>query len=247
MIIIYLCIFFLGASLASFLNATLYRIDKKYKYPEIITKNSHCEKCKRQLNWIELFPIFGYILIRGKCSSCGNKIPLYYPLSEMFLGISFLLFYLYTTPLIYILVILFLFILSYYDNIYMAVSKNMVHIFLVLCGLIFLINPNLYNLIAPLVLSVILIVVNLFKKSFGMGDILVLVGLGVILEYSQFLILFWGGIIFALLYSLFLVLLKKVNIKKAKVPMIPFFSLAFLVSIFWGDILFNSLLKFLGM
>lgn len=247
MIIIYICIFFLGASLASFLNATLYRIDKKYKYPEIITKNSHCEKCKRQLNWIELFPIFGYILIRGKCSSCGNKIPLYYPLSEMFLGISFLLFYLYTTPLIYILVILFLFILSYYDNIYMAVSKNMVHIFLVLCGLIFLINPNLYNLIAPLVLSVILIVVNLFKKSFGMGDILVLVGLGVILEYSQFLILFWGGIIFALLYSLFLVLLKKVNIKKAKVPMIPFFSLAFLVSIFWGDILFNSLLKFLGM
>lgn len=247
MIIIYLCIFFLGASVASFLNATLYRIDKKYEYPEIITKNSHCEKCKRQLNWIELFPIFGYILIRGKCSSCGNKIPLYYPLSEMFLGISFLLFYLYTTPLIYILVILFLFILSYYDNIYMAISKNMVHIFLALCGLIFLINPNLYNLIAPLVLSVILIVVNLFKKSFGMGDILVLVGLGVILEYSQFLILFWGGIIFALLYSLSLVLFKKVNIKKAKVPMIPFFSLAFLVSIFWGDILFNSLLKFLGM
>ena len=247
MIIIYICIFFLGASLASFLNATLYRIDKKYKYPEIITKNSHCEKCKRQLNWIELFPIFGYILIRGKCSSCGNKIPLYYPLSEMFLGISFLLFYLYSIPFVYALVILFLFVLSYYDNIYMAVSKNMVHIFLVLCGLIFLINPNLYNLIAPLVLSVILIVVNLFKKSFGMGDILVLVGLGVILEYSQFLILFWGGIIFALLYSLSLVLFKKVNIKKAKVPMIPFFSLAFLVSIFWGDILFNSLLKFLGM
>ena len=247
MIIIYIWIFFLGASLASFLNATLYRIDKKYKYPEIITKNSHCEKCKRQLNWIELFPIFGYILIRGKCSSCGNKIPLYYPLSEMFLGISFLLFYLYSIPFVYALVILFLFVLSYYDNIYMAVSKNMVHIFLVLCGLIFLINPNLYNLIAPLVLSVILIVVNLFKKSFGMGDILVLVGLGVILEYSQFLILFWGGIIFALLYSLSLVLFKKVNIKKAKVPMIPFFSLAFLVSIFWGDILFNSLLKFLGM
>lgn len=247
MIIIYIWIFFLGASLASFLNATLYRIDKKYKYPEIITKNSHCEKCKRQLTWIELFPIFGYILIRGKCSSCGNKIPLYYPLSEMFLGISFLLFYLYSIPFVYALVILFLFVLSYYDNIYMAVSKNMVHIFLVLCGLIFLINPNLYNLIAPLVLSVILIVVNLFKKSFGMGDILVLVGLGVILEYSQFLILFWGGIIFALLYSLSLVLFKKVNIKKAKVPMIPFFSLAFLVSIFWGDILFNSLLKFLGM
>lgn len=247
MIIIYLCIFFLGASLASFLNATLYRIDKKYQYPEIITKNSHCEKCKRQLNWIELFPIFGYILIRGKCSSCGNKIPLYYPLSEMFLGISFLLFYLYSIPFVYALVILFLFVLSYYDNIYMAVSKNIVHIFLVLCCLIFLINPNLYNLIAPLVLSVILIVVNLFKKSFGIGDILVLVGLGIILEYSEFLILFWGGIIFALLYSLFLVLLKKVNIKKAKVPMIPFFSLAFLVSIFWGDILFNSLLKFLGM
>jgi prepilin signal peptidase PulO-like enzyme (type II secretory pathway) len=128
----------------------------------------------------------------------------------------------------------------------MAVSKNLVHAFLILCFLIFFFNMHLNNLIAPVALALLLIIVNKFKKSFGMGDILVLAGLGMLLGYSQFLVLFWLGILIALLYSLGLIILRKVDLKKAKVPMIPFFAISFLITIVWGNNLFDSLLKFLG-
>jgi prepilin signal peptidase PulO-like enzyme (type II secretory pathway) len=247
MLIIYICIFFLGASLASFLNATTYRVDNKYKYPDIIKSSSHCEKCKHQLTWWELFPILGYILIKGKCTSCGEKVNPYYPLSELFLGSSFLLWYLNSISWYMWIILLFLFVFSYHDIKYKAVPKTLVHIFLGVCVLFFLVfSFNITNTYIPVITVSVLLLMNLFKKSFGMGDILLLLGSGILLSSYQYISMFLLSISIALLYSLIWVVIKKIDIKKAKVPMVPFFTTSFVISAVYGEQIFNFLLKYLS-
>jgi len=55
---------------------------------------SKCGYCKHTLSAIDLFPIFSYIFLRGKCRYCKKKIGLEYPLVEILVGllIGFLFF-----------------------------------------------------------------------------------------------------------------------------------------------------------
>ncbi|MFA7627924.1 MAG: prepilin peptidase [Candidatus Dojkabacteria bacterium] len=239
-------IFFLGAAVASFLNATLYRLEKGYKYPQIIKQGSHCENCGKILTWWELIPIIGYLLIKGKCPKCGEKVNLYYPLSELVLGATFVFFFIYTIPWYLWLVVIFLFILSYFDIKEQAVYKDLVHAFLATTLLFyFLFAFDIANLILPAMFFVMIIILNLIKKSFGIGDLLVLLGLGILISWQQYLVMFWLGIMIGLLYSLTLLATKKINLKGAKVPMIPFFSISFVLTILYGEELYYILLNFM--
>ena len=246
MIFLNIWIFFLGAVMASFLNATLYRLEKGYKYPKIIKQSSHCENCGKILTWWELIPIIGYLLIRGKCPKCGEKVNLYYPLSELVLGTTFVLFFIYTIPWYLWIVAIFLFILSYFDIKEQAVYKDLVHAFLAVTLLFyFLFAFNIANLILPAIFVVMITILNLIKKSFGFGDLLVLLGLGILISWQQYLVMFWLGIMIALLYSLMLLASKKISLNGAKVPMIPFFSISFVITVLYGEQIYYYLLNFM--
>lgn len=244
MTIFYICIFFLGAALASFINATLYRIDKEFKLKELLTQSSHCETCKHPLSWIDLFPVLGFLLNSGKCKYCGSKINPYYPISELILGSSFLLFLLFSVPFYLYVILIFLFILSYYDIKELGIPKDLTHIFLVVCVIIFLLTFDITHLYVPLVLAIFFVILNLFKKSFGVGDILIIIGLGILMTQHQSLIFFWLAIILALIYSIGIILKKKTSIKTTKVPMVPFLSIAFIISITYGESIWTYILKF---
>lgn len=241
MIILYICIFFLGASLASYINATLYRIEKGIKLSTLLTESSYCENCKKKLTWYELIPILGYIFIRGKCPKCKTKINPYYPISETFLGFSFLLLYLFSSPFYIWIVLIILFILSYYDILYHEIPKNLVHILIGISILIFIFfNLNINSfLLTSFIISFIFLLTLIMKKSFGLGDILVLLSLGLISDYKTYLILFWLSIFSALLYSVFYSLTKKKKLKGLKIPMIPFITFGFLLSSIWGVVIFD--------
>ena len=246
MILVNIWIFFLGAAMASFLNATLYRLEKGYKYPKIIKLGSHCESCKKILKWWELIPIVGYILIRGKCSKCGQKVNLYYPLSEFLLGVIFVLFFTFSVSWYLWIIVLFLFILSYFDIREQAVYKDLVHVFLAVTILFYFLSAfDITHLILPIIFSVIIIAINFVKKSFGFGDLLVLLGLGILMSWQQYLVMFCLGIIIALLYSLILLISKKISIKGGKVPMIPFFAISIVITLLYGQQLYYILLNFM--
>lgn len=246
MVIIYIAIFFLGASFASFLNATLYRIDQGYGLKKIVNEGSHCESCKKPLTWFELIPILGYILIGGKCKKCKKEINIFYPVSEFFLGGFFLLLYLFSIPWYLWLIVIFLFALSYFDIMYRGIPKFLTHFFLLLCIIFFLLfSRNIENLVFPVLLFILFSLVNLVKKSMGLGDILVLLGTGILLSKEQYTVMFWSGIVLALLYPLILILKGKKNIKKVKVPMIPFFTLSFVLSVIYGEQIYTYFLKIL--
>lgn len=44
---------------------------------------SHCPNCHQNLRWYQNVPLLSYLLLRGKCSSCENKIHWQYPLVEL--------------------------------------------------------------------------------------------------------------------------------------------------------------------
>lgn len=48
---------------------------------------SYCENCKHKLAWYDLFPVFSYLILRGKCSHCHAKFSPEYLLVEILMGL----------------------------------------------------------------------------------------------------------------------------------------------------------------
>ena len=82
-IVIYSIIFLYGVIVGSFLNVCILRIPLK---ETIVSKRSHCMSCGHQLAWYDLFPLFSYLFLRGKCRYCKAKISKQYPIVEFING-----------------------------------------------------------------------------------------------------------------------------------------------------------------
>jgi leader peptidase (prepilin peptidase) / N-methyltransferase len=77
---------FFGLCWGSFLNVVIHRLPLG---ESIVFPRSRCPSCKTQINWYQNFPIFSFIFLKGKCSNCGIKISLRYPLVEALTAFSF--------------------------------------------------------------------------------------------------------------------------------------------------------------
>jgi prepilin signal peptidase PulO-like enzyme (type II secretory pathway) len=82
--------FVFGAVIGSFLNVLIYRMPRQQS---IVFPHSHCTSCGHRLGAADLFPIFSYLFLRGRCRYCGVGISHRYPLVEFLNGSSFVLAY----------------------------------------------------------------------------------------------------------------------------------------------------------
>ncbi len=53
----------------------------------LLRPRSHCPHCQRNIRPLELIPLFGYLLLRGKCAGCRQPISPRYPLVELGCGL----------------------------------------------------------------------------------------------------------------------------------------------------------------
>ncbi len=83
---LYIIVFLYGIIIGSFLNVCIYRIPKG---ESIVTVGSHCMECGHPLKWYDLFPLFSFLFLRGKCRYCGTKLSFQYPLIEAFNGVLY--------------------------------------------------------------------------------------------------------------------------------------------------------------
>lgn len=83
--------FILGSVFGSFINCFAWRITH---HESILKGRSHCAVCGHTLGALDLVPIFSWLLLKGKCRYCGEKISPRYMLTELFLGTAFLLCFL---------------------------------------------------------------------------------------------------------------------------------------------------------
>jgi len=83
--LVFIAIF--GVLFGSFLNVVILRIplDESVAFPA-----SHCMSCNTPLRAWHNIPLFSWLFLKGKCSFCGEKISIQYPLVELFSGLIFL-------------------------------------------------------------------------------------------------------------------------------------------------------------
>src|SRR5579859_2610419 len=79
MLIPYLVVAAFGLIFGSFLNVCIARLPK---HESIILPRSHCPRCNRLIHWYDNIPVVSYILLRGQCRHCREKISSIYPLVE---------------------------------------------------------------------------------------------------------------------------------------------------------------------
>lgn len=73
----------LGLALGSFGATTAQRL----KNEASLRSPSACEGCGRKISPLGLFPVLGFLLLRGRCPHCAYRIPKVYPLLEFACGL----------------------------------------------------------------------------------------------------------------------------------------------------------------
>ena len=90
-------VFLLGASFGSFLNVAISR------WPEglsVVKPRSRCPKCGHPISAGENIPILSWLMLRGRCSGCGVRISVQYPIVELLVGLMWLWAYMQFGPTI---------------------------------------------------------------------------------------------------------------------------------------------------
>lgn len=80
--------FVIGTCIGSFINVCVYRIPRTETTP--VSGRSFCPRCHHALSAVDMIPVFGYILLRGKCRYCGVRISPRYPIVEGLTGLLFM-------------------------------------------------------------------------------------------------------------------------------------------------------------
>lgn len=79
--------FFVGASVGSFVDATVHRVHRKERWA---LARSQCIHCGRALRWFELVPIVSFVTQRGRCRQCSAPLNPEYLLVEIVAAMLFL-------------------------------------------------------------------------------------------------------------------------------------------------------------
>ena len=78
--------FLFGAAVGSFINVVAHRVPRR---KSLVYPPSSCPSCGKRIRWYENVPVISWILLDGRCSGCGEKIDLRYPLTELTTGLLF--------------------------------------------------------------------------------------------------------------------------------------------------------------
>ncbi len=101
-----LFLFALGACVGSFLNVVVWRLPRVmpvegeslgqslWRSLRALTfPGSHCPRCLHPLAWHDNIPVFGWIMLRGRCRYCQAPIAMRYPIVETVTGLLFVFYY----------------------------------------------------------------------------------------------------------------------------------------------------------
>ena len=240
-----LYIFFtaVGAVVGSFLNVLIFRIPEGQS---IVLPSSHCPKCGHAVRVYDNIPIISYLILRGKCRDCHEKISVQYPVVEaitalisLFLFLKFGLSFKYLSSFIFTCALITItFIDLRHQIIPDVISLPGIPVFFLLA--VFFMNLTIWEsllgiLIGGGCLFAIAFTYEIITKREGMGggDIKLLAMLGAFLGWkSLFFILFVSSLLGAVI-GVSAMIIKGQDMKYA-VPFGPFLSIAAVLYLFVG-------------
>ena len=225
----------ISASVGSFFNVLIHRVPRG---EDFVYEPSHCPKCNNKLKAWHNIPIISWLILKGKCYFCSQKISARYPIVEFItMSIGLIVFYKhgfnYESALISF-AFAFLLVLSAIDIDHCEIpdSINLLALTIALVSTDF-INSLTGALILAGTMSLLRFYTSyLFKKeTMGEGDIIVAATMGAILGYDLALV------------ALFLTPLISIpfQLKIKELPFVPFLSLSTFIVYCFDDFFFSFL------
>lgn len=204
--------FLLGSVIGSFLNVVILRTPLKQS---IITEPSHCFSCGHRLAWYDMFPIFSWLLLRGKCRYCKAPYSPRYMIFEAITAVLYCLAFLifgfslqlaYSAVLFAVLVVLSGVDIDHYEIPYWCSG---VVAALGISAIFLLPECSWQERLISLGIIVVLFGIMVLIGGMGGGDLQLMSGASLLLGYRIFAALFIG-IVLGSVYGL----IKKARDKK---------------------------------
>jgi leader peptidase (prepilin peptidase)/N-methyltransferase len=256
-VIIYIAAFIFGISIGSFLNVVILRLPR---HESLIKRSSHCMTCGAKIRAIDLIPVFSWLLLRGKCHSCGEKISPRYPIVESLNGILYVLTLwvldLNAGSIITCVLMSLLIVVAFMDWDTMEIDMVIVGIIFLLGVVLGIIDQNvspLSRVIGTLVISVPFFIIGevsriFIRKKTGedfraieLGDTILMFAAGAVLGTKAVIVSALVGIIAAALGGI----INKAVTKESKFAFGPFLSIGIAVGMLWGNTIADWYLKML--
>lgn len=235
--------FIFGLVFGSFFNVVGLRVPKK---ESIAAPPSHCTNCQRQLTAIDLIPVLSYIVLRGKCRTCGAKISPIYLLTELATGILFAFAVwelgLTVETAVALLFISLLMIIVVSDFAYMLIPDKVLLFFLplLIIGRIFSpLDPWWDSILGAVVgFGILYLIAVVSKGGMGGGDIKLFFLVGLVLGTMNALLTLFIAAFIGMIVGIVVLKMRNQG-RNTPVPFGPSIALAALIVYFYGDAIFD--------
>ncbi len=233
-----------GLTWGSFLNVVIYRLPRNLS---LIRPPSSCPRCQSRIKFYDNIPVLSFILLGGKCRSCGAPISFSYPLVELITAMSFLILHAqYSWSLHFFASSVFasaLIVLGFIDFFHQLLPDE-----ITLPGLLLAIVYSLFrkdlNLRQSLIGAVVgaafllAIYVGYFllrkKEGLGLGDITMMLLIGAFLGWARALLTLIVASLVGSAVGLFLIYGRKKDFQYS-LPFGTFLAPAAFFSLLWGE------------
>jgi len=252
-ILLSILLFIFGAIIASFVGVVAARLNTGQGF---VMGRSHCDACGAPLPPHALVPVISYIVFGGRALCCGARLSLIAPLTELLLGLLFVLSYFtlgFTLPLApFLLSLSLLLALVLYDFEHQILPPVFLTLFVVASALAgFFIAPSFAEFSQTLLIAFL---VALFfasihflsrGRAMGFADAPLAFGLALLVGNAAipgFVFSFWIGAVIGIV-----ILLKRPRGSRMgiEVPFAPFLAAGFLLAYFtqWNPFIFAAILQ----
>jgi len=241
----------LGLIIGSFLNVCIYRIPRNLS---IVSPGSSCTACKEPIQPWDNIPLISYIILRGKCRNCGEKISPRYPAIEALNGLLYAAVFLkfgagWHLPLFFLFVSAMI-VITFID-LEFQIIPDVITLPGIVIGLVaaqfFIMDPFSYHstlgffeaLIGMLAGGVgFFLIAVLSRGGMGGGDVKMMAMVGAFTGWKGVFMTTLIGSVTGSIIGVGMMIFTGAG-RKTKVPFGPFLALGSLVTLFFGGDIFS--------
>ncbi|RIK10177.1 MAG: prepilin peptidase [Acidobacteria bacterium] len=248
----------LGLAFGSFANVVASRVPEGRS---VIRPASRCPNCCRPLEWWENIPLASFLLLRGRCRSCGWRIPARYLFTEIamagiFGAIAAETGLAWELPL-YLVFSFALVTITVTDLEHKRIPSRIVWWSLVLCLPLLAIAAVMEGRPGSVGVSLLgavgfsgglRLIHEVNPKWMGFGDVRLALLIGMVLGFSGAAVLLTGVLLsfaYGTVLGLFLIVIGRGEFGKA-IPFGPYLALGSLTALFVGSGIWSAYTKLLG-
>lgn len=242
----YSIIFLAGLLIGGFVNVCADR----FAGQESFRKLPFCDSCKKELLWQDQIPVISYLLLKGRCRSCGAKVSVRYPLVELASGVLYIIVFMANgcnlRSVLYCLMTSVFLVISIVDERTLEIPFPC-NVFIGVIGVIVCVLDfaNIWeHLIGAVVLFLILYALFYFSNgaAMGGGDVKLMTVAGLVIGWKCGILAFFLGCIIG---SVCHVIRMRVSKAEHVLAMGPYLCIAIWLCALWGNDLINWYFSFL--